>query len=92
MRAAILLLLPLLTACNLLPVRECPTTPAIVEIERRVYVPVPREYTAPLPVAMPADRTVRECREVARERRQQLDVCNEHRAETARLAPPEGPQ
>jgi hypothetical protein len=91
MRAALALILAAaLSACATAPARVCPTTPVPVEIERRVYVPVPAAYTDPLPIATPTARTVRELRRVARERKATLELANEHRAETARLAPPEG--
>lgn len=77
MRLAIVLLLAIMaTACSTPNVREQPATPIAVEIERRVYVPVPAELTTPAIKAQPRSRYVRELRRVAKERGDALDDVN----------------
>lgn len=82
----LLLIAPLLTACGHLPVRDCPTTPVVVEVERRVYVPVPAELTAPAPIPEARGRTVRELREVARERKLALEAVNSRLEQVRQIA------
>jgi len=91
MRAlAILLLVITTTACSSWrAVRECPVTPVAVEVERRVYIPVPERLTQPVPIAQPGNRTVRELRNIARARRDAAQQANDQLAEIRALAPPE---
>ena len=69
----------LLAACRSTPDRQpdlpppCPLTPVAQVVERRVYVPLPAEDTAPEPVA---EGPLRECPRVAAERKAALERAN----------------
>jgi hypothetical protein len=86
--AVCVLVLPL-TGCFGRGVRDCPTTPEIVEVPRRVYVPVPDELTRPADIAEPRNRRVGELRDVAKQRKTALEAVNARLAEIRALAPPE---
>lgn len=75
MRLLILALVLVLTGCPD-QVRPDPP-PTIVEVERKVYVPIPEEYTRPCPIAK---GPLSEMPRVARERRTALEGCNADKA------------
>lgn len=69
--ALVPILAGLLTACG-----QTRTVIKTIEVPVRVYVPVPAEFTKPVPIEQRRNDTVGECPRVARARAAQLQQCN----------------